>query len=167
MRSVAFHAGWNLIGVPTGTTVGGSASALYTYGSERDGYVLLDSNTPLQAGVGYWAYFDKDTSIAVRIDSVEFPAVPLPAGEWVLIGNPLGVRVEVAGQDVLYVFDPTTQRYFLQFASILEPGSGAWAYSADGGILTFRRWAPPPTCQSGQVLTQGGCAWPTPAASQP
>src|SRR5579883_1621475 len=83
VRSVNFPERWNLIGAPTGTAIAGSVSALYTYDPERGTYVPFNSTATLQAGVGYWAYFERDTTIAIRIDSNEFPAVPLPAGKWV------------------------------------------------------------------------------------
>ena len=47
--------------------------------------------------------------------------------------------VIVSGADVVYVYDqvagyaPTT---------VLQPGQGAWAYSAAGGTLTFTNLAP-------------------------
>jgi hypothetical protein len=163
--AVTYRAGWNIVGVPTDTSVASAVGPLYTYDSVTQNYTPVMSNAPLQAGAGYWAYFDRDTTIDIRFQVFEYPSVALPAGHWVLVGNPLVLRAIPVGADLLYGYDPTTRKYSLRFASILEPGQGAWAYSAAGGTLSFRPWSPPPTCRSGQVLTQNGCAWPSSSAT--
>lgn len=71
-----------------------------------------------------------------------FPPIPLPAGQWVMIGDPYTVPIAFSGADAVYVYDTTTGEY--QQVTALFGGQGAFAYSASGGQLVFQT-APPQT----------------------
>lgn len=136
-----YHAGWNLVsvtqrGIPVPT--GGS---IYTLTPEGTDYQAV-SPTDTQRGVGYWVFFPTDNLInLVPVPLCEecatnFPSIPLPAGQWVMIGNPYApVPITVSGADVVDVYDATKGDY--QQATRLFAGQGAFAYSASGGRLIF------------------------------
>ncbi len=149
---VDYRAGWNLIGVTqagAGLPTPVPLERLTPDGTEYEAI----SPTDALPGVGYWAYFPRDergesvyVSPCQRImsdpsnPSVQrcvpaFPPITVPAGHWVMISNPYGQAVAVAGADVVYVYSTATGEY--QQTSVLSPGEGAFAYSASGGQLTF------------------------------
>ncbi len=62
-------------------------------------------------------------------------SVPLPAGSFVMIGNPGDGTATVSGADYLVSFNSTTNTYTA--ISQLPPGQGAWAFSFNGGTATM------------------------------
>jgi len=135
-----YSAGWNLVAV-TQRGDRPPSSALYTLALGGAEYQVVAGET--RPGVGYWAYFPTDNrSFIVPVGFCEqCPAavqpIPLPAGQWVMIGNPYTapVPITVRGADIVDVYDPTTGMY--QQTTQLVPGQGAFAYSSAGGVLTF------------------------------
>jgi hypothetical protein len=135
---VTYPPGWNLVAGPTGTTLTG-VSTLYTYQATDTSYVTLDGTTPLVAGNGYWAYFNVLAAVQILGPTPPTFSRPLPVGHYVLIGNPRESLVIVSGADVVYVYDPVAG---YEPTTVLEPGQGAWAFSAAGGTLSFTNLAP-------------------------
>lgn len=127
------HAGVNLIGVPAGTDLSG-ASAVFALNDAGTGYTLL-SGSPA-AGKGYVAFFDSDTTLALPAGSNSAITQALPAGVWMLIGDPSGtLPANVSGADALYTYDAVAGKYVA--ASQLQPGQGAWVWSAAGATITI------------------------------
>lgn len=95
---------------------------------------VIPGFTPLAGGIGYWAYFAAPTTVTVAGEPRPLYR-PLPAGRWTLIGNPFTTAASVSGPDAVYAYDPDTGGYAA--ATVLQPGQGAWAYSAQGGTATI------------------------------
>lgn len=145
---IAYPAGWNLVAGYQGrdgsdTYVFGAVGPLYTLQTGDDAYEAAPlqlaagvSWTTLQTGLGYWAFFSMPTSIYFPV-----PPVPqqqtreLPAGQWVMVGNPYAVKASLAGADLIYAY--SAGGGYVP-ATTLRPGEGAWVYSSAGGVLTFR-----------------------------
>jgi hypothetical protein len=141
---VPYTAGWNLVAGFPGlggaiTVLPGVTGSLYTFQTGDTAYQVFPISTPLEPGRGYWAYFATPTSVVLpQMGPALQPfSQPLPAGQFVMIGNPFPTTATVSGADVVYVYD---QRNGYQQTTTLQTGQGAWAYSAAGGTVTF---APP------------------------
>jgi hypothetical protein len=128
---ITYSAGWNLVSGPAGTVLGGVSGSLYklTVDYPETSYEAVPSDTPLEAGAGYWAYFDRPTTVTLRGPS-EALARAIGMQVFNLIGNPLSVAADVSGADLVEVYDPSTGQY--EQTTALAPGQGAWAYSATG-----------------------------------
>lgn len=143
-RTVTFPAGFNLIGGPVGTLVTGATGPLYTFQASDAAYEVLPAAVPLQAGLGYWAFFPSPTTVSLppAPPPVAF-TVALPAGHFVMVGNPSDVPVSLSGADAAYTYGQASA-YIA--ATLLCPGAGAWAYSAGGGSLTLSAFNGPSSC---------------------
>ena len=87
--TVGCRAAWNMVGRPPGTILTGAAGPLYTYQAANNAYEALPPGTPLQAGVGYWAYFPTATSVTLPSVALQDLTVQIPANHWAMVGNPL------------------------------------------------------------------------------
>lgn len=137
--SVQFAAGWNLVGGPTGSLMVG-ARALDTPAQASGGSVVLPVTTPLRDAIGYWAYFPVSTTLRLAAAPPITARQQLPAGRYTLIGNPLPIAVVVSGADAVYTYDASAGQY--RATLTLQPGQGAWAFSASGGVIELRAAAP-------------------------
>jgi hypothetical protein len=132
--SAAYNAGWNIVAGPDGTTETGSAGPLYGYPPGAFSYQVLPQGSPLQAGSGYWAYFDTPVTETLPAASNGTVTINLTPGQWALIGNPGDGTATVSGANVTVFayegggYQPTNQ---------LAPGQGAWAISPTGGPVTI------------------------------
>jgi plastocyanin len=132
-RSVTFRAGYNMIGVPSGTTV--NADSVLSFDTAANSYTQLGSGDSLNGGRGYWAYFSTDTTITLPAGSDSAVTVPASAGTWQMIGNPSGTTPAlVTGADSVFAFDAAGGQYMA--VTTLQPGQGAWALSRSGGSIT-------------------------------
>ncbi len=129
----SYPTGWNLVGGPEGRVLFG-ATALYGYDPSAMTYLPLPPDMPLELGAGYLAYFPRPITGPTPPGTARTLTIPLPAGRYVLVGNPRPALVSALGADVLYTYDPVTG---YAMAAVLRPGQGAWAYSANGGTLTI------------------------------
>jgi len=137
---VTYHAGWNLIGGPDGTTLPGTI-ALLTMGPGDPDYVRLPAQGPIAGGRGYWAFFAADTTITLAGAGQMVAQVPAPPGQYIMIGNPSGVQsAVVSGADDVEVWDNATGTY--QRTTVLGVGQGGWAMSRTGGIVTITGTGP-------------------------
>ena len=134
--TVTYAAGWNLVAGPAGTIIAGANGPLYTFQAGGSTYETLPASSPLQPGVGYWAYFAQASSQTLPAGPTQPVSATrqLPAGQFIMIGNPGTRPATVAGADVVYIYDPA-QGY--QPASVLQPGQGAWAFSASEGSVSI------------------------------
>lgn len=138
----SYPAGWNLIAGPEGTVFSSAGGPLYTLQAGDAAYTASAAAAPVHGGYGYWAYFPQAQLIrftgAVRLPQT----ITVPAGQYVLIGNPATETVSVSpGADLLLSYDPVSHAYTP--TSVLLPGQGAWAYSIDGVVLTVSSLTPP------------------------
>lgn len=140
--AIPYPAGWNLVAGYDGVYVFRADGPLYTLQAGDSDYEAVPSEsgegltwTPLKSGVGYWAYFSQP-------EAVPFPpgphrltfSVTVPAGQFVMVGNPFPTGATVTGADVVYSYDPD-QGY--KQTTFISTGHGAWVYSAGGGTITL------------------------------
>ena len=134
--SVTYSAGWSIIAGPSGTVVSTAADTpLYTFQAGDTNYETVSANTPLAAGKGYWAYLPAAGTSTIPVTTTNSTTVSLPAGQWVMIGNPGDTAATVSGADTVMVYDPTSGSYTP--STQLGPGQGAWALSNNGGTATI------------------------------
>ena len=133
--ALSLQSGWNLVGGPAGTVFNG-ALALYTYQAPDTAYESLPTATVFASGIGAWAYFSAPATISLPQASSALPAlVTLPAGHFVMVGNPGCTTATVSGADEVLMFNPSSNSY--TSTTTLAPGQGAWAVSTKGGTLTM------------------------------
>ncbi len=131
--TVSLPAGWNLIALPPGTTVGGLEGALYTLQPGDTTYEASELTDGTSFGYGYWAYFPHGTVISLATGRQTSYTVIAAAGQPFLIANPSGLTAaSVSGADALLTYDPLNG---YQAVDALPPGRGAWVYSASGGTI--------------------------------
>ena len=125
--TVSYPAGWNLIGGPAGTTLSGAHGRLYTYGFKDTQYEGFAADTPLTGGLGYWAYFPTGGSATLGSSGPCVIAVPIGAGEWVMVGHPWATgTATVRGAERVLTYQPGGG--YVSGVK-LKPGEAAWAYS--------------------------------------
>jgi len=132
-NTISLPPGWNLIGGAEGASLTGTPGPLYTY--QGGGYQIVNAGTGLQPGLGYWAYLPTGGSLTLPVVPLQAQSIPLPPGQWVMIGNPSSSPVQVLGGDVVYTYSPVSN---YQITNTLQPGEGAWIYSFNGGTLTIQ-----------------------------
>lgn len=129
---VLYPAGWNLVAGPNRT-----AFPVTLYGwrarGERGSYYTIMPPTLIGNGFGAWAYFAAPTPVTLAGAGFAHQSWSAPAGQWFLVGDPSGTQTAmVSGADAVYTYDPA-QGY--QQTTTLEPGKGAWVWSADGATV--------------------------------
>jgi hypothetical protein len=133
---VPLVAGWNLISGPGGTVLTGVSGSLFTYQAGDTNYEVLPvSGTLLKAGQGYWLNVAQATQISLPSSVGATVKVSLPAGQYVMVGNPGITAATVSGADTVLVYDASTSSY--TSTTRLNPGQGAWALSNSGGQATI------------------------------
>ena len=178
---VTYPPGWNLVGVPTGTfltepcvsdfpalqppcppvppNAPRTISVVYTWDTDGTAYQPVQpggTDRLLEGGTGYWVYFHETAPNTLPATSPQTVTRPLPAGRFVLIGNPGTTPTTVSGADAVYVYDPAlapasadpaapppppcaapapgcAPAAGYRPATTLLPGQGAWAISFTGG----------------------------------
>lgn len=145
--SVTYPAGWNIVAGPTGTVLPGVAGALYSLPPGVTSYLTLPGTSPLQAGTGYWAYFNASTTITLPVASSTSVTVQLTPNQYALIGNPGNTTATVSGTSLsVLLYSPTGGGYTPMMQ--LPPGQGAWVASPYGGAVTITSgvspYQPPP-----------------------
>lgn len=129
--SITYPAGWNLIGVPPNTTLPAAQSSLYTYQAGDTAYQVAQSPQP---GTGYWIYFAAPATVTLPFTGPQVITRTLPAGQFVMVGNPGSAAAILSGADVAYTYDSATG---YQPTNQIPPGQGAWVLSNAGGTLTI------------------------------
>jgi hypothetical protein len=150
--NVTYPAGWNLIGGTPGTPVTEARGPLYwlavyfpSANTFMASYRPANSDTVSSLAAGYWAYFDADTTVGLRLDTEPATPVRISSQGIAVIGNPFSTAVNVTGPTALYRYDSDTASY--ELTTSLEPGEGAVAYgpplgSGGGDILLTPRSSP-------------------------
>jgi len=141
---VAYAGGWNLVGVPSETTLSGfdpqgrstgPVGPLLTSQPAGGGYQSAPAGTNFQPGLGYWAYFAAPTTVSLASSGPQSLSATIPPGQYVMVGNPGQAAVTISGADAIYTYDTTGNTYVA--TSTLDPGQGALVYSARGGAITI------------------------------
>ena len=136
-----YTAGWNLIGGPAGTVETGALGALYNLPANNPSYpnyqTITPPTAPLSAAEGAWAYFPTQTTVALPTVAAQTVAVPLPAGHWVMVGDPTGQTVTLSGADATWLYNAANPASPWTITTTLNPGQGAFMYSQNGGTLTI------------------------------
>jgi len=137
--------GWNLESGGIARLVNSNVGPIYSLDADTNQYVPVGDARSLPDTGAYWVLFDTPTRVSDRFLSGvglcgparrEQPApvsVELPAGQWVMAGNPFAVAT-VQGADAVFTYVPVNG---YQQTSRLDAGQGALAYSANGATLTF------------------------------
>jgi PKD domain len=133
--NVTFTQGWNIVDGPSGTVITGNQGPLYTYQATDAAYEVVPSGTPLRAGEGYWAYFPVGTSAVIPVSASASQSISLPAGHYVMIGNPGDNTATVTGADYMVTFSPSSNTYVQ--STTIPAGGGAWVFSFNGGTATI------------------------------
>ncbi len=125
--TVTYPAGWNLVGGPAGTTLSGANPTLYTLQYTDSSYRSVSAAGGLTGGYGYWAYFPSGGSALLPDGGPCVVAVPIKAGQWVMVGNPWPTgTTTVKGVDRVLTYDPASG---YKSGTTLRPGQAAWAYA--------------------------------------
>jgi hypothetical protein len=125
--AVTYPPGWNLVGGPAGTRLSGASSVLYTLQFADSGYRSVSADGGLTGGYGYWAYFPSGGSASLPDGGPCVVAVPIKAGQWVMVGNPWPTgTTSVRSVDRVLTYDPASG---YKSGTTLRPGQAAWAYA--------------------------------------
>lgn len=130
--TITYPAGWNLIGVPGGTTIPGPLGPIYTFQAGDTAYKMVQN---LQPGTGYWIYFSTPASVTLPFTGPLQMTKQLPAGQYIMVGNPGNAAAILSGADAAYLYDPVSG---YQPTDQIPPGEGAWVISNAGGTLAIR-----------------------------
>lgn len=151
----SYHAGWNLVALPSGTGFSGIQAA-YTLQPGDTDYEPIGASQGSSTGFGYWAYFAGSLSELLGTGSGSPYSVTTPAGQYIMLGDPSGASsATVSGADVVYAYEPTNG---YQPATTLLPGQSAWAMVANGGTITV-------TPQAGATPAQATASAPPPQST--
>jgi hypothetical protein len=147
---IEFSAGWNVVSLPAGTNLSGVQGPLYTLQPGDTSYEAVQPSQGTKNGVGYWAYFPAPTLIYLGAGSTAPMQVSLPAGQWVMLGDPSGTGdnwATISGIDATYHYDSQYGWLFGLNCSprctIIAPAEGVFVYSAAGGTATITVMPPP------------------------
>lgn len=136
--AVTYPAGYNIVAGPAGT-VFSQASVLYTFQAGDTNYENPPTTQPVQAGLGYFAYFPSSTTVTLSGNTTLPFTVTAPAGQYIMIGNPSATQtVTISGADIAYAFDPTNPSNPYSATTTLKPGQGAFVFSNAGGAITLQ-----------------------------
>lgn len=140
-----YPVGWNLVAAPPGTSFPLTSPLLTAQPGDVD-YEQVQPGQDTASGFGYWAYLAGSDPSGYSKPVVLTPgsgapySVSVPAGQWILIGNPSGLLLAgVQGADTSLSFDPL---HGYEPADVLQPGQGAWVASAAGGVVTVTPLVP-------------------------
>jgi hypothetical protein len=131
---VTYHAGWNLVAGPRGTSFAAATSSLYTYLPTSTSYEPFPASVSSYDGYGYWAYFSKDTTVQLNGSGSNFFSADGQPGQWFLVGNENGTTpMRILGADAVQTYDPQSGRY--QATTTLQPGQAAWVKVGKDGTI--------------------------------
>ncbi|GGI96516.1 hypothetical protein GCM10010885_02820 [Alicyclobacillus cellulosilyticus] len=138
--TLTLQPGWNLVD----SYVANSLTGVVTYFWSGTSYISSSTN-PVNAE---WVYVKSARSITLPPPSDLSYSLTANAKVWTMIGNPFNEPVSVVLQsgDAAFTYDPMTKTYVpAQGGTLnLQPGQGAWLYSAAGGTYEVSIAPPPP-----------------------
>ena len=133
-NTVTYHAGWNLVGGPRGTSLVAAGAPLFTLLPGDTAYRTVAATDATVSGFGYWAYFARDVTVQLSGAEAPFYSALAPPGQWFLIGNDSGVEpMRIYGAVEALAFDSQSGKY----VSIdrLQPGQAAWVMADPHGEI--------------------------------
>ena len=146
--TVTYAAGYNLAGGPTGTALTGAA-ALFTHQASDPvsgpAFYRAAGNT-LTAPQGVWAFYFSPKAITQPCVSGTSTTVSLPAGNYVMVGNPFNRPATITGSTTptwAITFNTATNTFgtWTQVgpgnSMALAVGQGAFVFASGGGALTI------------------------------
>lgn len=160
--TVQYAAGFNLVGVPSGTQLTGTDGPMFTFQAGDTSYETVPAGAVLQNGAGYWAFFTTPVSLTLPAASSQGVTVQAPAGQYILIGNPTDAPATVSGADAVFSYTPGSG---YQATTTLAPGQGAWALSQAGGTIQIGAPAASATAASASMPDPAMMPAPLPAAA--
>jgi len=145
-ETVSLAAGWNLVDGLVGQAVSTDPSFYW------NGTTYLTTGAPLSANAE-WVYSAKATTTTVTVPSNVATSVTIAAKTWGMVGNPTALPATITLQagDAAFTYDTSTQSYQATSGSTLtlNPGQGAWLYSAAGGTYSVGIAPPSPPSLNG------------------
>lgn len=152
--TVTYPAGLSLVSGPSGTDFAAAQGDLSTLQAGSRDYKSSSPAAGTTAGYGYWAQFAAPTTVQLSPGSSTAYSTSVLAGQWVLIGDPSGtLPATVNGAAAIYIYDPASG---YQPATLLQPGQGAWALSAGGGMITVAPQTPEALAAAASLRTFSG-----------
>lgn len=132
----AYQLGWNLVGAPEGFILGYIDGPLYTLAAGQAEYTAVAVGTPLKATVGYWAHIIDIRDQLIPQVAEDTYTITLPAGQFVMVGNPFDLSANIIGADIVYTYNSGEPNPYIE-ETLLRAGQGAWVYSVSGGTVTI------------------------------
>jgi|GEM_PF-3607393 len=127
-----FSQGWNLVDAALANEVAPATSDFWN----GTAYVRSASSN----ANGEWVDTNQALTVPVPVESQTSFAVQVAAKSWAMVGNPYSQPVSLALQsgDAADTYTPGSG-YTAVYGSLLmlQPGQGAWLYSASGGTYTI------------------------------
>lgn len=127
-----FPAGWNLVSnTGSGNILVGTDGPVYCPHGHDDMPEVVPPGSAM-VGPACWAFFDQPTTEFLATGQVTlYPHGSLPAGQWMLIGNPSALfPARAPAGTIVEIWDPSTNSY--QRTTAMPPGQGAWAWAYSG-----------------------------------
>ncbi|HLZ70051.1 MAG TPA: hypothetical protein VKV26_09120 [Dehalococcoidia bacterium] len=126
--TVTYQPGWNLVSMPP---TGRLPVDAFAWDADKGAYTRVAAGDPLLPGHGYWATFDRQTTLALPDATHDVVQLGGPAGAWLLAGDPDGVApAAISGDGGAFAWDAAAQRYVS--TSSIQPGTGAWVLAESG-----------------------------------
>ena len=142
--SVAYEAGWNLVGGSSGTLLTGAA-AIYGLAPGATSFANLSENTALFGGEGVWAYFYNPTTITSPCVGTASLTYTEPAGSS-SVGDPYNTPavLSASGGTVFAITFNAATNSWNSWTEIdnggtltLGVGQAAYVFTYNGGTVTF------------------------------
>jgi hypothetical protein len=137
--AISLSVGWNLVDAAVAQADGGT-NMFFWNGTQ---YLTTTSGN----GEGVWQYESTPQSVTMPTDNTAYYSVQVGATEWGMIGNPYSIPQTVTLQsgDYAFTYAPGSGYSSAQTGSVtLQPGEGAWIYSAAGGTYVVGTMPPAP-----------------------
>lgn len=137
-ESLTLASGWNLIPGKLGPVLPCCFGPFYTLQAGDSAYEVIERAADLEPDLGYWVFFDREVSVTLIPPFLTGTyTVRVPAGQWVMVGNPFITIANVQGADAVYVYD-TAIGYRTADAGVrIGPQQGAFVYSLAGSTVTL------------------------------
>ena len=150
--SVTLSPGWNLVDAAVNASLLQSGQQTISDFWNGQSYTA-NATGPVD---GIWVYSQNGGTVTMATPQMNNLSMRIAAKSWGMIGNPYPASQTVTLQsgDFAYTFDPSTNQYSTAFTGTLtlQPGQGAWLYSANGGNYSIGYQPPaPPSTVTGSV----------------
>ena len=100
-------------------------------------YVLLDPNSALEAGKGYWIYVPEEKTYSLKGLPIERIDIPAAKGGWSMIGSCTESSTPSVDQGAIRAIFGFSHKYnLLGPGDPLQPGKGYWINLSEEATLT-------------------------------